>query len=75
MPIAACPYCGVYHATMCHRVKSIEYHQNGTVKRVELHPLISVSAGGAQVACNPAVNAAAPNIPQFSVFKYGQSKF
>jgi hypothetical protein len=38
----ACPYCsgphsGVIHGGPCPRVKAIEYHANGTVKRVEFH--------------------------------------
>lgn len=37
----ACPYCstphsGVIHGGPCPRVKAIEYHPNGSVKRVEL---------------------------------------
>ena len=34
-----CEYCGlsVTHSGVCPRVKSIEYHANGTVKRVEFH--------------------------------------
>ena len=35
-----CGYCGAFHSTTCPRVKSIEYHQNGTVKRVEFHDSI-----------------------------------
>lgn len=39
----ACPYCSsafraVMHGGPCPRVKAIEYHPNGAVKRVELHP-------------------------------------
>ena len=35
-----CQYCGQsHHSEVCPRVKSIEYHRNGTVKKVELHPL------------------------------------
>ena len=35
-----CPYCSsescqVYHQGKCPKVKSIEYHEDGTVKRVE----------------------------------------
>ena len=34
-----CQYCGAsHHPEACPRVKSIEYHDNGTVKKVELHP-------------------------------------
>lgn len=32
-----CPHCGFYHKTTCGRIKAIEYYQDGTVKRVELH--------------------------------------
>ena len=30
-----CPYCGMIHQSTCPRIKAIEYHQDGTVKRVE----------------------------------------
>lgn len=33
----ACVYCGAWHSGTCPKVKSIEYHENGTVKRVEFH--------------------------------------
>ncbi len=38
--IGTCPYCSgpfgaVYHTSACPRVAAIEYHPNGTVKRVE----------------------------------------
>jgi hypothetical protein len=34
-----CGHCGLYHGVggMCPRIKSIEYYENGTVKRVEYH--------------------------------------
>ena len=32
-----CPYCGNIHDGVCPKVKAIEYHPNGTVKRVEFH--------------------------------------
>lgn len=46
-----CLYCGNYHNGMCWRVKSIEYHENGAVRKVELHdssnspPMVEVSIG------------------------------
>ena len=30
-----CSYCGNHHNGACPKVKAIEYHPNGTVKRVE----------------------------------------
>lgn len=33
-----CGYCGAIHTSMCPRVVAIEYHPNGTIKRVELKP-------------------------------------
>jgi len=33
----ACGYCGCIHQTKCPMVKAIEYHQDGTVKRVEFY--------------------------------------
>jgi len=32
-----CGHCGLIHGGPCPRVKAIEYHLNGTVKRVEYH--------------------------------------
>jgi hypothetical protein len=32
-----CPHCGLCHRGPCPRVRSIEYHRNGTVKKVEYH--------------------------------------
>lgn len=63
-----CLYCNTIHAGMCHRVKAIDYYQDGSIKRVELHPLISVVGG----ATNPAANAEPPSIPQFQVHSFGQ---
>ena len=31
----ACPHCGMFHTTTCPRIAAIEYHPDGTVKRVE----------------------------------------
>jgi len=33
----ACRWCGSYHNTACPKVKAIEYHRDGSVKRVEFH--------------------------------------
>jgi hypothetical protein len=32
-----CPHCGslVPHEGKCHLIKAVEYHENGTIKRVE----------------------------------------
>lgn len=32
-----CPHCGMIHDTTCPRIKAIEYHQDGSTKRVEFH--------------------------------------
>ena len=32
-----CPYCSCFHEGTCTRVKAIEYHPDGTVKRVEFY--------------------------------------
>ena len=34
-----CRWCGMFHETECPRIKSIEYYSNGTLKKVELHPI------------------------------------
>ena len=31
-----CAYCGQWHTGLCSRIKSIEYHPNGQISRVEL---------------------------------------
>jgi hypothetical protein len=35
LPLKTCPYCGNYHRTKCPMVKSIEYFDNGSIRRVE----------------------------------------
>lgn len=30
-----CHYCGLVHSTICPRIKTIEYNDNGTTKKVE----------------------------------------
>lgn len=32
-----CEHCGNWHQGKCPRIKAIEYHENGNVKRVEYH--------------------------------------
>jgi hypothetical protein len=32
-----CGHCGGYHTAQCPRIKAIEYHPNGTIKRIEYH--------------------------------------
>lgn len=41
-----CPYCGNlgHVASSCYRVKAIEYHPNGALKRVELHDFMKPQA-------------------------------
>lgn len=38
-----CPHCGSFHTTTCPRIRAIEYHSDGTVKRVEFHSLQPLS--------------------------------
>jgi hypothetical protein len=35
-----CPHCGMIHQTTCPRIKALDYYPDGTVKRVEFHPLL-----------------------------------
>ena len=37
IPQVPCGYCGKYHQGICPRIKSVEYHDNGTVRRVEFY--------------------------------------
>lgn len=30
-----CPYCGMLHGPLCFMVKVLEYHEDGSLKRVE----------------------------------------
>jgi len=30
-----CQYCGMTHKGTCPRIRAIEYHDNGTIKRIE----------------------------------------
>ncbi len=32
-----CGHCGMYHNGTCPKIKAIEYHPDGTVKRIEYH--------------------------------------
>lgn len=37
LPVPTCPYCGAWlHDGLCPRIKAVEYHPDGTVKRLEL---------------------------------------
>jgi hypothetical protein len=33
-----CDWCGCYHRTICPRVKSLSFHQNGSVDKIEFWP-------------------------------------
>jgi len=36
--ICTCQFCGLHHrSTICWRIKEIEYHEDGSIKRVVLH--------------------------------------
>jgi hypothetical protein len=35
MTLPPCAYCNGYHSGTCPRIEAIEYHPNGTVKRIE----------------------------------------
>lgn len=35
-----CPYCGLIHAFVCGMVKAMEYHPDGSIKRVEFKTAI-----------------------------------
>lgn len=35
-PVQPCRWCGGYHTGVCSRIRAVEYHPNGVVKRVEL---------------------------------------
>lgn len=41
--LPTCEHCGAYHTGRCHRIKAIEYYQNGSMKRVEYHDMYAPS--------------------------------
>jgi len=42
-----CPHCGMIHRTTCPRIAAIEYHPDGSVKRVEFAtPQLAVAGWG-----------------------------
>jgi hypothetical protein len=46
----SCPYCGMWwHSGMCPRIKAIEYHPNGQIKRVVLFALSNEGGGDGPV--------------------------
>lgn len=52
-PVRNCPHCGIYHQTTCPRIRAIEYHQDGTIKRVEFHapqPVTAIQAFNPNIA-------------------------
>lgn len=49
-----CRYCGTYHGVRCPSVAAIEYHPDGTVRRVEfVQPLAAVVGPGSQILPQP----------------------
>lgn len=44
-PIHKCRWCGMWHGPLCPAVKSIEYFENGMVKRVEFKEAINEGTG------------------------------
>ena len=42
---AICPHCNYGHAGTCPRIRAIEYHPDGTIKRVEFHEPKVVATG------------------------------
>lgn len=45
--LSLCPYCGVHHTAKCSLVKAMEYHPDGSLKRVEFYePTRSPVVGG-----------------------------
>ena len=43
--MSTCPHCGFIHETTCPRIRSIEYHPDGAVKRIEFQPLQPLHVG------------------------------
>jgi hypothetical protein len=53
-----CQWCGLMHKATCPRVSAIEYHQDGTIKRVEFHAALT-STLPMTFAANPAATGTA----------------
>ena len=43
--VHGCPYCGWIHEGVCQRIRAIEYHPDGTIKRMEFHEAPSTIEG------------------------------
>ena len=39
--IQTCPYCGLSHTNVCWKIQEIEYHPDGSVKRVRFYDYAS----------------------------------
>ena len=51
-PMQSCPHCGLIHHTTCPRIKAIEYHADGSTKRIEFHaPQPVISSLPAPILC------------------------
>ena len=40
-----CPHCGIIHETTCPRIRALEYHPDGSLKRVEFHGQMPLAIG------------------------------
>lgn len=54
-----CRWCGIRHGPMCPTVKAMEFHQDGTIKRVEFNGASDYPAWTKEMLNNPRLTAAA----------------
>jgi hypothetical protein len=54
-PKYGCEHCGCIHAGVCLRIKTIEYFENGKIKRVEYHSPDTLRAVYANRADQPEI--------------------
>ena len=59
-----CPHCnGAQHpVTQCHRVAAVEYHPDGSIKRVEYAQLGAIGIATPQPVSAPTIGRPAPGI-------------
>jgi hypothetical protein len=41
--LARCPHCGTWHSGSCPRIKSITYRGDGSIERIEYHPVVTTT--------------------------------
>jgi hypothetical protein len=61
-----CRWCGRWHGPVCPRVQAIEYHPDGTVKRVEFRQAPSNVTVHRRVDCRPSAVEIHPDMTEIT---------